>query len=191
MRIDAENVPLVSPWWWFLALVGAVCAALLVPFVLFGPAVDRWYSSFEGRSAATWLVAWIVVALLAVDIVVPVPSSVVAAFAGVTFGAWVGSLLVFVGLSLSCALGYLLASSVRAGMQRRRWGASALRSATSVRVRHSAFAIVAARPIPLLAEATVVVAALTPMRRITFVGSCCAGNLVVTLIFAVLPALLG
>ncbi len=191
MSVDAEDAPLVSPWWWFVGLVGATCAALLVPFVMFGPTVDRWFASFEDRSSATWLVASIVVALLAVDIVAPVPSSLVAAFAGVTFGAWVGSLLVFAGLGISCGLGYLFASSARAGMQRHRWGASALRSAAAVRGRHRAFAIVAARPIPLLAEATVVAAALTPMRRATFVGSCCAGNLVAAMMFAGLPALLG
>jgi uncharacterized membrane protein YdjX (TVP38/TMEM64 family) len=180
-----------SPWRWFALFVGAVAAALMVPFLLAAPTINRWFTSFEDRSGATWTVALVVVALLAVDIVAPVPSSIVAAFAGVTFGAWLGSALVFAGLGIGCALGYAGASRVRPGLLRKRRGAAAVASASAMRARDGAMAIVVARPVPLLAEATVVVAGLTAMRKPAFAGACAVGNGVVAVLFAALPATVG
>jgi hypothetical protein len=73
-------------------------------------------------------------------------------------------------------------------MLRSSWGSSALQSASALRERDGALALVVARPVPLLAEATVVVAGLTSMRRSTFAGACGLGNLVVAALFAGLRA---
>ncbi len=183
--------PTPSAWRWSALFVGAVAAALMVPFVLAAPVVDRWFTSFENRSGATWGVALVVVALLAVDIVAPVPSSIVAAFAGVTFGPWLGSGLVFVGLGIGCSLGYAGASRLRPGLQRNPRGARAVASASALRARDGAFALVLTRPVPLLAEATVVVAGLTTMRKPAFATACAVGNAVVAALFAALPAVVG
>jgi uncharacterized membrane protein YdjX (TVP38/TMEM64 family) len=176
---------------WLLLFVGAVAIALLVPFLVAAPAVDRWFAGFEADAVATVLTAAVVIGLLTVDVVAPVPSSLVAAFAGVTFGPIVGSLLVFVGLSIGCAVGYVIGRRVGRSVGGTRYGRRAgrrvLATAAAIHSRDAAIAVVVTRPVPLLAEATVVVAGLSGMRRTTFAFACLAANAVVAILFAGVP----
>jgi uncharacterized membrane protein YdjX (TVP38/TMEM64 family) len=176
---------------WFGLFVGAVAVCLLVPFLLAAPAVDVWFESFEQRSGATLGVALVVVSLLAIDIVAPVPSSLVAAFAGVAFGSVMGSLLVFCGLTIGCMLGYAGALTAGRRMASGARSRTALAAASRLSDREGALALFVARPVPLLAEATVVVAGLTGMRWTVFLPVCITANVLVAVLFAGIPGAIG
>lgn len=186
---EANATP-VESWRWLALFVGAVALALMVPFLIAAPSVDRWFANFEASAAATGLTALVVIGLLTVDIVAPVPSSLVAALAGVAFGPLLGSVIVFVGLSLGCMVGYVIGHLARSRLDAARPSRRADAAARAIHSRGSAVAVVMARPVPLLAEATVVVAGLAGMRRTTFAVSCLVANAGVAILFAALPAVI-
>jgi uncharacterized membrane protein YdjX (TVP38/TMEM64 family) len=172
------------------AFVGAVAVALMIPFLIAGSAVDHWFAQFEARDVGGGVVALVAIALLAVDVVAPVPSSVVAALAGVALGPVVGASVVFVGLGLGCIIGYGLGSASATRLRAVRSAGRALAAATAIHSRHAAIAVIVARPIPLLAEATVVVAGLTRMPRRRFAAACGLGNAIVAVLYAAVPGVL-
>ena len=92
--------------WTRRGLVGAaLLAIILVPFALFGGALDEavtpWLEQAEPVAFALGSAG-----LLAADFALPVPSSVVATAAGGRLGLGAGLVVVFVGLQLGCAMAW-------------------------------------------------------------------------------------
>ncbi len=92
--------------WWPVGL--AVVAGCALPAVLFGTRVDAWAEEALGSvSPATGLVGMIV-GLLALDTVLPVPSSVLATLAGQRLGFLTAGAAILVGLCVGNCVGYLV-----------------------------------------------------------------------------------
>src|SRR4051812_39375973 len=84
-----------------------LCVFTIATFALF----EATGLTFEGllqHNAATPMVALTSVLLLGVDVVLPIPSSVVMIGNGVLFGAWLGGLLSIVGGLVASVAGYWL-----------------------------------------------------------------------------------
>jgi uncharacterized membrane protein YdjX (TVP38/TMEM64 family) len=132
-------------------------ALILVPFVLFE---DQFNALAEGSlrgEAPGWYAAGAVVLLLASDVFLPIPSSIVAAGAGVLLGFWWGMGAVWAGMTMSCLLGY--GFGARASRAARRFvGESGMTRVSHLAERYGDYAIVLCRPIPVLAEASVIFA---------------------------------
>ena len=90
-----------------------VLAIPIVPFVLFGPQLEAALQAWQQHPPAAWLVALAVIALLATDIFLPIPSSLVSTLAGWQLGALGGALAAWTGMSLGAIIGFALA---------KRWG---------------------------------------------------------------------
>ena len=92
-------------WFW---LILAVVALTLIPFFLF----ESYFTALGERVARgevqTTAAVAIISALLALDVLLPVPSSIVSAAAGVMLGFWMGTLVVWAGMTVSCFLAYLI-----------------------------------------------------------------------------------
>jgi uncharacterized membrane protein YdjX (TVP38/TMEM64 family) len=161
----------------FLALFGVV-EALGVPLLTDpGPWLAR----------GGWIAAVVGVGLLIVDVVLPVPSSLVMIAHGALFGVATGALLSLAG-GLGAALtgfwlgrrgGPLLARLVpederrRAGALLDEWGD---------------LAIVASRPVPILAETLAILAGASPMGWGRMAAATVAGTIPAALIYAVTGA---
>ncbi|MGA9583157.1 MAG: VTT domain-containing protein, partial [Allosphingosinicella sp.] len=89
-------------------------ALILAPFLLLeGQVLGLADGLFGGRAGdARALLALAILALFAGDVFLPVPSSLVSVAAVALFG-WVGGLLIWIGMTIGCGLGYWLGS--RAG----------------------------------------------------------------------------
>ncbi|MGZ0715552.1 3-dehydroquinate synthase [Pseudomonas palleroniana] len=100
--------------------------------------------------------ALLLIALLALDVLLPVPSSVVALLAVAMLGSLGGYLVIFIGLCLGAGLGYALGAgyfrllSGRLGLPQRRPGHLAYRLNT--------LSLICLRGVPVLAETSVVAA---------------------------------
>lgn len=100
--------------------------------------------------------ALLLIALLALDVVLPVPSSMVALLAVAMLGAVGGYLVIFVGLCLGAGLGYALGAgyfrllSGRLGLHQRQPGQLAYKLGT--------LSLICLRGVPVLAETSVVAA---------------------------------
>lgn len=139
-----------------LLVVLLVC--VLVPFALWGDALERaaplW---LRAQDARVWLAAF-GVALLVVDVVLPVPSSLVAVMLCVALGPLWGGVYVAVGAWLSFVVGYGLGRLVPES-RLRRWVGPALWDRLRDHASDRAlWWIAVARPLPVLAEISALLA---------------------------------
>lgn len=171
--------------WALLSLL--VAALILVPFFLFENYFNALADQIAGGGAATWYAQALVVGLLASDVVLPVPSSVVSATAGALLGFGKGTLFVWLGMTVSCVIGYVIGHS-SAAAARRFVGDAGLARAAGIADRYGALAIVFCRPVPVLAEASVIFAGLIRAPFPRFAAVCAASNLGVALGYAAIGA---
>jgi uncharacterized membrane protein YdjX (TVP38/TMEM64 family) len=171
---------------WLLIAV-LLLASIVVPFALFGDQFDALGARLVSGDLAGWPAAAILSGFLALDVVLPVPSSMVSTAAGVVFGLARGTAVVWVGMMTGSILGYLLGDRA-AGWARRFVGPGEIARAERVASTYGDWAIVVCRPVPVLAEATVILAGLvhTPWPR--FLGLTAAANLGIAVAYAAIGA---
>jgi len=127
------------------------CAFLGVWAVLVGAGVSWVEEPPALLERGGWVGASVGVALLALDVLLPVPSSVVMVVLGKLYGFAPGAALALVGSVASAALAWGL------GRRGERWlaramGAESRAAADAWLARHGAFALALTRPVPILAE---------------------------------------
>lgn len=168
------------------ALVGvALLAFVLVPFVLFEEHFNRLASQWTAGQGATAALA--LGALLALDIVLPIPSSVLSTAAGALLGFPLGALVSTLGMTLASAAGYWLGTGSRAATQRF-VGAESLERAQRLAERYGDWAVIVSRPVPVLAEASAVAAGLLRRPAGRFLLLSAAANLGISLAYAAVGA---
>jgi len=150
--------------WAVIALL--LLALILVPFVLFEAHFNALASRVVSRDVPAVQAAAAVAGLLASDVFLPIPSSLVAAAAGALLGLWRGALAVWVGMMAACLFGYVFgarASGAATGFI----GDNSMARAAALAARYGDYAVVLCRPVPVLAEATVILAGIMrrPLRR--------------------------
>ena len=164
-----------------LALLAAAVVLPGVAFVLLGEgfeaSLSAWAASLRGpRLAAA------VAGLLAADLLLPVPSSVVLAYAGRELGFAAAALAGAAGLTVSCEVGYWSARLLG-----RAAGADAELLGGRVR-RAAGWWVVLTRPLPILAEAATLAAGLARVPHGRFLAAAVVGNVWVAACFAGLGA---
>lgn len=169
VSLEIRILKTASPWLKLLALL----VVLAIPFLLFGwwfePTLIAWVQSDWLREHPV-VGACLGIGLLTVDILLPVPASVVCTVQGSVWGAVWGGLFNWIGLSASSALGWWLGG--RPSL--RRWlGQDGSGDKVSWLDRdrlhdHSGWLLATCRPFPLLAETSVIAAGMyrVPVSRI-------------------------
>lgn len=148
----------------YWAVVGALVAVFLVLFVVVEalglPLLTDPLPFLRRGGAAAGLVG---VALLATDVLLPVPSSVVMVAHGALYGAPLGTLLSLVGSVGATLLGFALGR--RGGLLLERLVPPGARTRSEALLRRwGPLALVVTRPVPLLAETVAVLAGASPLR---------------------------
>lgn len=170
------------------ALLVGVCVVIIVPFILWEEPIEAFFQDFgalEGQ--ARWLSAAILFGALALDIFLPVPSSLVSTLFGMLLGVgwgWLGS---FLAMNVSAAIGYWLGARGSA-LARRALGEAESALLTGFFARRGPMALVALRAVPVLAEASCLFAG---MARAPVGKSALAlllGNAAVSLMYALVGA---
>jgi len=131
----------------------------LLPFVLFGEQFEAFGKQITQSDTSRWLVAAAVFSLLALDVFLPVPSSIVSTGAGVLLGFAAGTTVVWSGMMAGCLVGYAVGSRGSAAAKRL-VGEDGIARAADLVERYGDLTIVLCRPVPVLAEASVVFAGL-------------------------------
>lgn len=162
-------------WLWLAVLVvGVVAASKVVVENLLGidvaPLASRWIATPSPISALA------IVALLVLDLFIPVPSSLVMVSSGAVFGAVWGALLSIVGSMGGAVLGFELARRYGRGAAARLVGERQLDRMRLVVDRYGVAAVLATRGVPVAMEAMSVVAGLSRMRRPRFLLASLAGT---------------
>jgi uncharacterized membrane protein YdjX (TVP38/TMEM64 family) len=144
--------------WISLALAGIFLACFSVAEALGVPLLTDPMPALRGAGPLAGVIG---VGLLVADVVLPVPSSLVMIAHGALFGVWIGSILSLVG-STGCSLtGFAMG---RAGREKVRRFVTEAEYARASRLldRWGMVAIVATRPVPILAEVMSIIAGTTP-----------------------------
>jgi len=149
-----------------LVLFVVLALIVVIPFALFGEATERLWSAdalvatAEGARAYAWT---IVIALLVVDLLLPVPNTAVIAAAGILYGPVLGGLIAIAGLFLSGLAGYVIAW--RYGRPVARWliGEAGLEEGERLFARSGGWLVICSRWLPILPEVVSCMAGLSRM----------------------------
>lgn len=153
---------------WIVAVF--VLAAILIPFFLWEPSLSAWTQQRMQMPRSRPTISFAVAGLLAADLFLPVPSSVVATAAGALLGFPLGVASSFAGMSAGCLLGYLAGAGAGGIRFLNQHEMSRLESASK---RYGHWLLILFRAVPVLAEASVVYAGLSriPLPRFLLLTS--------------------
>jgi uncharacterized membrane protein YdjX (TVP38/TMEM64 family) len=138
-----------------LLLLAIVLLVPIVPFLLFGGRLESFVEHRLEQQSHSGVMGALVVGLLATDILLPIPSSLVSTIGGARLGWFAGTGASWLGMSLGAALGFAIA---------RRWGRTVAlwltRESELDRMQQAAetwgtLVLVLTRALPVVAEASV------------------------------------
>lgn len=162
-----------------VGLVAGVLAVILIPFFLWGEQLEAFGQTMLNSARGEWWVGPAIAFLLAADVFLPVPSSILATAAGALLGFAGGTAANLVGMMAGCALGY------SAGKAAERAADDRVRKLWE---RYGEWTVVVARAVPVLAEASVLFAGMTGMNRRRFFLLTTAANAGISLLYAAVGA---
>ena len=185
------NQKLAGPMTKDLRILALILAVPIIPFLLCG-----WYlepqiiALIEGPWLRQngWIAASFGLMLLLLDILLPVPSSAVGTFLGAMFGVVGGAAVTWLGLNLGALGGYELACSCSAWWR----GSESQPAFQRVRELNQTFGVgmlAFCRGIPVLAEASVLLAGLYRFPRWQFWSIVAPANLGLAIAYAILGAM--
>ena len=155
--------------------VGIIAALLvpILPFVIIGEMPgEQWLSWADENALLFGLTGG---SLLMLDIVLPIPSSIVGTILGARLGFWPGVITTWIGLLAGNMVGYTLA----------RLASNRLRSWFPDFPETTSLALVfLSRPVPVIAEAMALTAGATRMPMMLFLSACAAGNAIYAIVLA-------
>jgi uncharacterized membrane protein YdjX (TVP38/TMEM64 family) len=172
-------------------LIGGVAVAVIATKVV----AEDLLGMNLAAAATTWIAdagvggAITIGLLLAADILLPVPSSLVMVLSGAAFGVWWGALLSLAGSIGGEWLGFELARKFGVSLSTRLVGEEDMTDMRVVMARHGAVAVMVTRALPVVMETMSVVAGLSAMKRSTFLITSLAGTFPVALAYAYAGAL--
>jgi uncharacterized membrane protein YdjX (TVP38/TMEM64 family) len=156
-------------------------AMILVPFFLFGERADEFLENLLRFRQYGLISGLLLSGLLAADILLPIPSSLVSTTCGYWLGPVSGMLASWTGMMIACLAGYwighrssgLISSQQPAGSDKIK----------GLFERHGDWAIILSRAVPVLEESSVVYAGYSGMHRGRFLGLAAVSNLAVSAVY--------
>jgi uncharacterized membrane protein YdjX (TVP38/TMEM64 family) len=171
-----------------MVLVLFVLVAIGVSFWLYGPAIDAWTMRLVNQADIhPWRTGLLLVLLLGSDIILPIPSSLASVACGLTLGFWGGLLASFIGMTVSTILGYAL-GYVASPVTMRMIGKVEQEQMRVFYDRMGLWALLALRPVPMLAETSVLFSGLARHSFGKVMGVTALGNLTVSAVYAAIGA---
>lgn len=161
--------------WTVLAILGL--AAILVPFAIWEEPVTQWTEAFAADPGNRTTASLVLAGLLASDVLLPIPSSLVSTACGYLLGFLPGMLVSWAGMTLGAVVGYAVGARPAASAARRLVGETELARARAAESRWGPWTLIVSRSVPVLAEASVVFAGMTAMPFGRFLGVTAGANL--------------
>ena len=173
--------------WLLLCIV--ILAIVLIPFFLVGNQIETWTNNFiQSASNRPGLTAIILSLLLASDILLPIPANETNTALGFFLGFTGGLITSLIGRTIGCIIGYWLGVKFGRPIAHRLVGSNQLKRLEKMRQRFGDWAIIILRPVPVLAEASVLFAGISRMSPYRFLFLITLSNLGVSAIFSAVGA---
>ncbi|MFP6667361.1 MAG: VTT domain-containing protein [Pirellulales bacterium] len=165
-------------------IICLVLALPIVPFLFFGDQAERWVEDWEHRAYSTVLTFWLVVGVLALDIFLPTPSSMISTFGGSHLGIILGTLASWAGMTAGAAIGFWLAR--RCGQPLAAWLTNQrhLDRMQALSEKLGPLVLVFARGVPVFAEASVLLMGIHGLSWRRFLVPVVSSNLGIALAYS-------
>lgn len=170
-------------------LLMALALALLSlgAFELCGGRLEELFSAdaFGKRLGAARSYGWLLgMALLVVDLFLPIPATGIMTALGMVYGFWLGWFVAAAGSTLAGIAGYMLVRSGDDTLARRLAKPDELQAFRALFERWGALAVIGSRALPILPEVMTVLAGLARMRFGHFLAALLAGATPVSALYA-------
>jgi uncharacterized membrane protein YdjX (TVP38/TMEM64 family) len=165
-----------------LAVAAAVMASKLLIEDVLGVPLEATARAWLQDPGTTGAVA--IVALLALDVFLPVPSSVIMVLSGALFGVLPGAALALIGSIAGEWLGFELVRRYGHPMAAALIGDKEIPRFHHFFERHGVMAIIVTRPLPIVMETMSLVAGLSAMKRTAFLAASFAGTAPIVFVYA-------
>jgi uncharacterized membrane protein YdjX (TVP38/TMEM64 family) len=173
------------PAWLRWGVFGSVLLAfILVPFFVFEDQMNDVVQQTLRSDRSIVLIPLAVVLFLLADIVLPIPSSFVLATTGYLLGFGWGSVVCFIGMTSAALGGYALGRYAGGPLAQRIVGEAQLGQFSALSLRWGDALLVACRAMPVLAEATTILAGTSRMPLPRFMLIVSIGNTIVSVLYA-------
>lgn len=166
-----------------------MCVVLLVPvlpFIAFGGELEDWLRGLAEEPPEPWITSLWVVGLLATDILLPIPSSVISTLSGWQLGWGLGTLVTWIGMNLGATVGFALAR--RFGHSFARWFSkpAELERMQVINEQYGPSILVLTRAMPVFAEASVLIAGIHQLSWRRFLPAIVLSNLGIAVAYSTL-----
>jgi uncharacterized membrane protein YdjX (TVP38/TMEM64 family) len=172
--------------WNWLLVIAVVLAVPIVPFVVFGDSLEARVGDWLDDALPSRTVALLVIGLLSSDIFLPIPSSVVSTFSGRMLGFWGGTAASWCGMTAGAALAFGLVRLFGRPLAKRFSSEEELARVDALAARLGVFVLVLARPVPVFAEASVLLMGATRLSWWKFLAAVGLSNLGIAAAYAAL-----
>lgn len=183
-KINLET-PIGIKW---ILLTAAIFILLLIPFVLFGDSLDNWTNSFFQSEPSKLITSLVIGSLLSIDIIAPVPSSILSTAGGYFLGFIGGTLISLVGMTISCLIGYWIGAKFGRPAALRFVDTKEISGFESLQKKYGDWIIIVSRSVPILAETSVLFAGIGRMKISRFISMITISNLSISMVYAAVGA---
>jgi uncharacterized membrane protein YdjX (TVP38/TMEM64 family) len=171
-----------------LLLVTIVLVLPLAILAFHGEAFSAALASWRADPPPAGALALAVVAILASDVLLPIPSGPVSTFAGSQLGVALGTAASALGMTLGAMVAFALARRWGRPLAERFSSPQALADADQACREHGPWMLALTRPLPILAEATALLLGALQMPWRTFLPPVIASNVAIAAAYAMLGA---
>ncbi len=161
-------------------------AVPIVPFLALGESLDERIAAWLDPPPEPATVAAVTIAVLAVDVFLPVPSSLVSTFAGAQLGVVAATAASWLGMTAGAVFAFWLAKAFGHPLAVRLSSADDMRETERLSRRVGGWILIVTRPLPILAEAAVLLLGTTGMTWRRFLPLAMLSNLGIALVYSVL-----
>ncbi len=172
---------------WILLTI-AIITLLLIPFILFGDSLDNWTNSFFQSEPSKLIASIVIGSLLSIDIVAPVPSSILSTAGGYFLGFIGGTFISLIGMTISCLIGYWIGDKFGRPAAERFADSKEISRFESLQKKYGDWIIIISRSVPLLAETSVLFAGIGHMKFNRFMLMAIISNLGISVVYAAVGA---
>lgn len=175
--------------WALLSLV--ILLIILIPFLLLGESIETLTNYLLRSSSPKLLIGVIIGGLLSIDILAPIPSSIVSTGGGFFLGFTMGIIVSTAGMTISCIIGYLLGAKIGTPISKWLVGTNDLLRLEKLQNKYGDWIIILSRSIPVLAEASVLIAGIGRMHIKRFILLILLSNLGISIAYSFIGAYSG
>jgi len=166
-------------------LISIALIVPVLPFLLLGSSYEaRVESWFQGDGLSDPIRFGLIVGVLATDVFLPVPSSMVSTYGGGVLGTWPAAMASWLGMTIGSVFGFGLARLFGRGFAIRLAGERDFDQMADVTARFGPTAILLTRALPILAEACVLLMGATRLSWRRFLLPVVVSNFVISLTYA-------